>query len=467
MESRSDRYHCYALVLMSCAAGMPVAGQTPAPRPTEPVTTCVTAECHQGTLSGKILHGPVAQKKCEGCHLLTDATGHLFSYVVGQSKLCAFCHTQSNRTVVHEPFAKGDCTGCHDPHGSDHEFILLDDPAGTLCFRCHKIEDFKSRKYVHGPVAAGACIVCHEAHSSWTQHLLVRPEQELCQFCHTETVARLEQVRHVHEPVRGGRCLTCHDPHASDHPSQLRGGAPDLCFSCHEHDPIRRLLATSSNVHGALDKDESCTVCHVGHGGTLPKLLTAPLLTLCLSCHDEPLRAKDGRLLTNMAKLLEDNPNHHGPVRRADCSACHNPHASPNFSLLVKEYPKLFYAPFDLRNYDLCFACHVQELVTVEKGIGVTGFAEGETNLHYTHVHKEKKGRTCRACHEVHASKRPFHIRESVPFGAGGWEIEINFTALDSGGRCVPGCHEAHTYTRSPAGTNLFPEAGLQEGVER
>ena len=201
-------------------------------------------------------------------------------------------------------------------------------------------------------------------------------------------------------------------------------------------------------VHGAVSSEDACVSCHTGHGGSMPKLLAQPLLDLCLSCHDRPLEMPDGQKLMDMATLLRDNPDHHGPVRRADCVACHDPHAAPNFRLLGKEYPKLFYAPFDLKNYDLCFTCHVKELVTVERGEGVTGFRNGEQNLHFVHVHKDKKGRTCRACHEVHASKRPFHIREKVPFGAGGWEIEINFETRPDGGGCAPGCHEARTYSR-------------------
>jgi predicted CXXCH cytochrome family protein len=171
-------------------------------------------------------------------------------------------------------------------------------------------------------------------------------------------------------------------------------------------------------------------------------------MNLCLTCHDRPQTTPQGQRLADMAALLKDNPDHHGPVRRADCVACHNPHASPNFRLLAKEYPDMFYAPFDLQNYDLCFTCHLPEMVTMDHGVGVTGFRQGDLNLHYVHVHKEQKGRTCRACHEVHASKRPFHIREKVPFGTGGWEMEINFEVQPDGGRCAPGCHEEKSYRR-------------------
>jgi hypothetical protein len=64
------------------------------------------------------------------------------------------------------------------------------------------------------------------------------------------------------------------------------------------------------------------------------------------------------------------------------------------------------------------------------------------------HVNRDKKGRTCRACHETHASSKAKHIRESVPFGSGGWMLPIKFEKLESGGSCSPGCHTPYSYDR-------------------
>ncbi len=156
-----------AIVTITClTACVPAVGQAPAQRPTGASATCVTLECHNDVLSGSVLHGPAAQKKYDACHEDTDWAAHLFTLTARRAELSAFCHVQTHRSIVHEPVAKGDCTGCHDPHGSNHRFLLVDDPAGGLCFRCHPLEEFQNRKYVHGPVAAGACVVCHEAHSS-------------------------------------------------------------------------------------------------------------------------------------------------------------------------------------------------------------------------------------------------------------------------------------------------------------
>ena len=191
------------------------------------------------------------------------------------------------------------------------------------------------------------------------------------------------------------------------------------------------------------------------HGLPRRALLALPALQrdeqpqLCLNCHDQPIETADGSTLTNMAALLRDNPDHHGPIREGACSACHPPHAAEHPRLLRKAYPPEFYAEFERERYALCFECHIAELVETEHGTGLTRFRDGDRNLHWLHVNR-KKGRTCRTCHEIHASRNPFHVRDSVPFGTGGWELEIRYEKTPTGGSCAPGCHAKREYRRGP-----------------
>jgi hypothetical protein len=104
---------------------------------------------------------------------------------------------------------------------------------------------------------------------------------------------------------------------------------------------------------------------------------------------------------------------------------------------------------FALEKYDLCFTCHEKQLVTTEKTTGLTKFRNGTTNLHFVHVNKSDKGRSCRACHTTHASANAHQIRDSVPFGS--WQMPINYKAVESGGSCSPGCHKAYSYDRVKA----------------
>ena len=150
--------------------------------------------------------------------------------------------------------------------------------------------------------------------------------------------------------------------------------------------------------------------------------------------------------MANIAKLLQNNSDWHGPIKEGDCSGCHNPHGSSNMRLLKFYYPEEFYKAFKVDNYQLCFQCHEEQNV-LDPNSTHTNFRDGTRNLHYLHVNREK-GRTCRACHQVHASTHSFHIRDSVPFGSSGWELPINFTATKTGGSCTPGCHKHKEYRR-------------------
>jgi len=62
-------------------------------------------------------------------------------------------------------------------------------------------------------------------------------------------------------------------------------------------------------------------------------------------------------------------------------------------------------------------------------------------------VARKQKGRTCLACHSVHASSGQKLINpEGIAFGK--WQIPIRFAATDTGGGCVPGCHRSLDYDR-------------------
>ncbi len=169
-----------------------------------------------------------------------------------------------------------------------------------------------------------------------------------------------------------------------------------------------------------------------------------------MKCHDKAMKATDGKPLANMAALLASNQSKHGPIREGHCTVCHDPHAGKQFRLLPEKYPEQFYAPFSLDLYKLCFQCHTPDMVLKKNGAGVTQFRDGNVNLHTLHVNQEK-GRTCRACHEVHASQRSAHVRESVPFGTSNWLLEINYKSAEDGGSCAPGCHAPKKYTRPMA----------------
>jgi predicted CXXCH cytochrome family protein len=411
-----------------------------------PPTTCTTAECHTDILSKKVIHG-IAKQDCSACHVQGNPDEHRFYLLLPEKQLCVKCHAIPHQHSNHAPVVDRDCMKCHDAHSSDHRKLLTADPRRDLCTQCHQ-DDYSHHDYVHGPIVTGACIVCHNAHGSERPRLLAEEPNTLCLSCHTEVSIEPGPDRHIHAALEEG-CTKCHDPHASKHRFQLRDKAPGLCLSCHQ-DQMSNAMHGSKHVHAAINQEGGCTACHEPHASRLPSLQKGDQTNVCLSCHNEHLTQPSSTTpssLTNMALLLANNPTHHGPIRQGACTECHDPHGGDNFRLLLEPYPAPFYAPFKQETFALCFKCHIPDLVQKESARGLTNFRDGDRNLHYLHVNQEK-GRTCRACHEVHASSRPFHIRESVPFGETGWMLEINFKASEHGGSCAPACHKPKEYTR-------------------
>lgn len=444
-------HHRLLVAAGSLAAGAALLAMQDRPRAARPTTavapsSCVTAECHADVKKHDTLHGPVAVDACDACHASVSVPDHTFALVRDAKDLCLFCHEMNvaGAKTVHEPLTTGDCLSCHSPHGGPSRLLLKAASPSALCQQCHE-NVFAGKSAVHGPVAAGACAACHSPHASEHEHLLLAQGRELCLQCHTTTRTQVESMRYVHGPVNTD-CAACHDPHASDHPMMLHDAPGALCLSCHE--TIKHIVDTATEQHAAVTTDQECLNCHESHASDHPRILKGDMMDLCLKCHDREIKMPGGRNLANMKAVFATGASLHGPVAQHNCAACHEIHGGGNFRLLVHEYPPQFYAPFKEESYALCFSCHDKALVHDERTTALTNFRNGDLNLHFLHVNKEKKGRTCRACHETHASNKANHIREWVLFGEG-YKLPINFTKLAEGGSCAPGCHVPYEYNRT------------------
>lgn len=377
--------------------------------------------------------------------------------VVGQAQNCAVsgCHSQTKlHARLHEPVATNRCDACHEPKrgatpfqsGPRHEFKRAGDNP-ELCYACHDRVAFTAvteggrYRFVHEPVKMGVCILCHDPHGSEHAGLLsVDTDRKLCARCHRVT---FEKGDHVHPPVADGTCGACHNPHGSDHDKFLHAAPPELCLDC--HDTIEELLDDATVAHDAVTTGRSCLSCHDPHVSAVESLLAGEPMGLCLSCHNKELESDDGKI-RNIAQYLEVNPNHHGPIRDNNCSACHNPHAGTVHRLLSKAYPVGPYAPFDEDTYALCFDCHEVEMVEEERDEEVTEFRNGDLNLHYLHVNRQEQGTTCGACHDVHAGRDAKHMAYPTKFGD--QALLTSYEASTTGGSCQSGCHQVKAYDR-------------------
>jgi len=403
--------------------------------------TCVTDKCHSTMGKEKFIHGPVSTGDCEFCHKTVGK--HKFEPIKNLVELCYRCHDRLNTMKsVHDPVKNGYCTGCHNPHQSPNKFQLVASGA-DLCFKCHN-KSIIDGKFVHGPAAVGSCSTCHDPHQSDFPKMLFASGNDVCVSCHSDKFDDFKTKKFMHAPVKDN-CVNCHNPHSGNYKYSLSAeGDRDLCFACHADK--EKEIAEAKVKHGGLEGGKKCLGCHDPHVSNYVKQLIMQPADLCLSCHDREYTNANGKV-ANMKAYLENNKIVHGPIKQKDCSSCHNAHGSNNFRMLREYYPPVFYASYDPNNYKLCFMCHEKALATEERTTTLTGFRNGDLNLHYVHVNKQQKGRTCRVCHDAHATNNPSLIRDAVPFGT--WNLPINFAKTENGGRCLPGCHQLFQYDRN------------------
>jgi predicted CXXCH cytochrome family protein len=403
--------------------------------------SCVTASCHDQMGKAKFVHGPAAVGECLYCHQQTGK--HEFKAIKDVGELCYQCHIrQDDGKGVHPPVMDGECTGCHDAHQSPNQFQLR--AAGdNLCFLCHDKSELIDNRFVHSPVAEGGCSSCHNPHKSDFPKMLIAEGNDVCYACHSDKEELAKTKKHTHGPVAES-CVNCHSPHSTNYESNLVGEPNQgLCYIC--HDDKQEEIKNDKVKHAGLETPQKCLACHDPHFSDYVKQLVQKPMDLCMMCHSkEYVRGKNKT--ANMAEILSNNKSMHGPILENDCSGCHDPHGSNNFRILRANFPPVFYSPYNPENYELCFMCHEKNLASTQNTIVMTGFRNGNQNLHFVHVNKEVKGRTCRSCHDAHATNNPRHIRDTVPFG--NWGLPVGYTKTETGGACLPGCHQLFEYDR-------------------
>lgn len=360
-----------------------------------------------------------------------------FNVACGESCSTSSCHPgMLQQKNTHQPVAEGECESCHQLEKSEHpgdegpDFALVATEA-MLCFECH---EEASGSYEHGPAVSGACFVCHDPHGSEQESLLRAPLRELCLGCHADVAAGLQGANFVHSAIEKLDCGACHQPHTSEFPKLLNGETSMICFDCHED--IKEKYDRALNKHAPLYSGSQCTNCHQAHYSEYSALLLWDGNDSCMHCHGS---GKNG---ANFKKRL-DKELIHAPIEDEGCVACHDPHGSRYSFILKGAYPQAVYAPYEKESYGLCFQCHEEELL--EAGSDYTAFRNGKVNLHKTHVGRKVKGRTCKVCHDVHASDGQSMVSSAgIPFGD--WKIPVRFEPTDTGGGCMPGCHRAMNY---------------------
>ena len=102
--------------------------------------------------------------------------------VVPRQQLCIRCHedksavnAQKEGLWLHNTPAKGECHKCHDPHQSDHRYLLLEPPR-QICIPCHKDPKIMELAAHKEP---GECLTCHNPHFGKDKKMLKKDYQEV------------------------------------------------------------------------------------------------------------------------------------------------------------------------------------------------------------------------------------------------------------------------------------------------
>jgi predicted CXXCH cytochrome family protein len=302
----------------------------------------------------------------------------------------------------------------------------------------------------HIPYLEGRCTVCHLDHSAAQPLLLKEKGPAMCLQCHAETEMMDSSTELVHPPVQEV-CTDCHAPHESRVRNLLRE-VSDLhaCAECHAD-----FLEASRQMpfrHRFFDPETECGSCHYAHRSMDGKYLRENLTESCLTCHDLPIQV-EGRVLENLARELREAPYVHEAMKEKSCAVCHTPHGARQSSLLRTGYPAGKYEAYDPQQYALCWQCHDSALVEDVKGVGVTQFRNGETNLHRVHVADLRQGRACHICHAPHAAENRHLLRTQIRFK--NWVAPLEMHVSADGGSCRTPCHQERAYHRGiPAGAS-------------
>ncbi len=189
--------------------------------------------------------------------------------------------------VQHAPFMNDDCTGCHEPHGSDYRPLLVSHQPG-LCYKCHPGTEDQFAAPSHHPVGVTLrCSSCHDPHAAQYRGLIAAKDNAFCYRCHNDVAPQFEDSEHTIV-----LCIRCHTPHGSRYRPMLTNANPPLCLECHEAEhfdegknhPVRP-VHYDVNARTPL----TCTTsCHNPHGTERPSMLrhfSYPDDGGCLMCH--------------------------------------------------------------------------------------------------------------------------------------------------------------------------------------
>ena len=243
------------------------------------------------------IHLPVEKRSCFKCHA-SHTSSQRFLLKESEKRMCISCHSKivNGYKFYHQPFKRGKCTVCHDPHFGDNVVFVKN--SNKTCFSCHSLSKIKVR-HNYSILSGKSCVGCHNPHGSnrefLVRNVLHKPfEQKKCRECHGHNKSDYACIRchkstentfyHYHNhmlgKVEGNFCLSCHNPHVGDNKWLLLDVPKRLCQKCHPETYVQKKKSLYVHPEWA-----NCLRCHAGHGSNHPAMLRGDGNTVCVRCH--------------------------------------------------------------------------------------------------------------------------------------------------------------------------------------
>lgn len=228
---------------------------------------------------------------------------------------------------------KVQCTSCHDAHDNGRGYFLrLPNEDGRLCVACHLRRGYEQSVHSEArtPSFRGNCTVCHVQHgAARSSPLLVRPQRELCGFCHASQAQAMRPGAPTSHGAEGrGRggalsCSTCHDPHL------VRVSSPfDRQILTDPDDRIRPPQVLTSDM------------VPVSYRGD-PRRARESSSEFCMDCHDgtwvgatnlsaelSSRRVPQTEFRIDSLGLHATHARSRGTTGGVGCTYCHDPHGT-------------------------------------------------------------------------------------------------------------------------------------------
>jgi predicted CXXCH cytochrome family protein len=202
-------------------------------------------------------------------------------------------------------------------------------------------------------------------------------------------------------------CADCHAVAGAE--VKLSAKVPALCLGCHDDMTKAKDGKKQPVAHPPVDEGD-CLACHAFHRLKISKLPPGARRQICFGCHDDFTAGGKERM--------------HAPVARGECTGCHLVHGAPGKKLLPATGVKL------------CVLCHKDPSRTADGKawtVSHPALDDGCPTCHLPHVSKSKgllKKPQAQLCFDCHDNPAPegSKLKRHPPF---------------EDGECA-GCHRPH-----------------------